>query len=263
MFLILSKGYAELSRRAATIVSDAIRKQPDLRLGLATGTTPLGMYRELARMHREEHLDFSRVVTFNLDEYLGLAADHPQSAHRFMQSSFFGHVNIAPENIHIPDGTAPGDLDEYCARYEGTIQMAGGIDLQILGIGRNGHIGFNEPSSSLASRTRIKTLTRQTLEDNRRLFQEGEAMPEAAITMGIGTILDARKILLVASGASKAQALARAIEGPVTASVTASALQLHRDVTILADEEAAAELREKDYYRRDFEVDSRLRRGAK
>lgn len=263
MFVILTKGYAELTQRSAGIISEAIRKRPDLRLGLATGTTPLGLYRELARIHREEGLDFSRVVTFNLDEYLGLAADHPQSAHSFMQRSFFDHVNIAPDNIHIPDGTAPGDLDEYCARYEATIQKAGGIDLQILGIGRNGHIGFNEPSSSLSSRTRMKTLTRQTLEDNRQLFQEGQAIPEAAITMGIGTILDARRILLLASGTSKARALARAIEGPVTAFVTASALQLHRDVTILTDENAAAELTEREYYRRDFEVDSKLRRSAK
>jgi glucosamine-6-phosphate deaminase len=263
MFVILSKGYAELSRQSAGIVSAAIRKRQDLRLGLATGSTQLGMYRELARMHREENLDFSRVVTFNLDEYIGLAADHPQSSHTFMQRSFFEHVNVAPENIHIPDGTAPGDLDEYCAWYEASIQRAGGIDLQVLGIGRNGHIGFNEPSSSLASRTRIKTLTRQTLEDNRRLFQQGQSMPEAAITMGIGTILDARKIILLASGTSKARALARAIEGPVTASVTASALQLHRDVTVLADEQAAAELSEREYYRHDFEVDSRLRGATK
>jgi len=248
MFVILCKGYAELSQQSAGIVAAAIRKRPDLRLGLATGTTPLGMYRELARMHREEGLDFSRVVTFNLDEYLGLAADHPQSAHAFMQNEFFKHVNVAPGNIHIPDGTPSGDLDEYCAMYEAIIQRAGGIDVQILGIGRNGHIGFNEPSSSLASRTRIKTLTRQTLEDNRRLFQESQAIPEAAVTMGIGTILDARKILLLASATSKAAALARSIEGPVTAHVTASALQLHRDVTILADEQAAAELSEREYY---------------
>ena len=262
MFVILAKGYAELSQRSAGIVAEAIRKKPDLRLGLATGTTPLGMYRDLARMHRENDLDFSRVVTFNLDEYVGLAGDHPQSAHAFMQHSFFDYVNIASENIHIPDGTARGDLDAYCAHYEAAIQMAGGIDLQILGIGRNGHIGFNEPSSSLASRTRVKTLTSQTAEDNRRLFQEGQAMPEAAITMGVGTILDARKILLLASGTSKARALACTIEGPVTAFVTASALQLHRDVTILADEQAAAELSEREYYRHDFEVNSKLRRGA-
>lgn len=263
MFVILSQDYAELSRQSAGMVAAAIRTRPDLRLGLATGSTPLGMYRELARMHREEKLDFSRVVTFNLDEYLDLAADHPQSSHGFMRSGFFDHVNVAPENIHIPDGAASGDLEQYCARYEASIQRAGGIDLQILGIGRNGHIGFNEPSSSLASRTRIKTLTPQTLEDNRRLFPEGQPMPEAAITMGIGTILEARKILLLASGASKAHALARAIEGPVTASVTASALQLHRHVTILADEQAAAELSEREYYRHDFEVDSRLRRARK
>jgi glucosamine-6-phosphate deaminase len=259
MFIVICEGYAELSRRAAALVAAAVRKQPGLRLGLATGTTPLGMYRELVRMHAEQGLDFSRVVTFNLDEYLGLPADHPQSFRSFMRHHFFDHVNVAPQNIHIPDGLAPGDLEEYCAAYERTIQAAGGVDLQILGIGGNGHIGFNEPSSSLASRTRVKTLTRQTREDIRSLFGPEQPLPEAAITMGIGTILESRRALLLASGASKAHVLMRAIEGPVSASITASALQLHRDVTVLADEEAAADLTQLDYYRHDFEVQSRLR----
>jgi glucosamine-6-phosphate deaminase len=259
MFVILCDGYAELSRRAAAMVAAAIRKQPNLRLGLATGTTPLGMYRELARQHAEEGLDFARVVTFNLDEYLNLPAGHPQSFHSLMHRNFFDHVNVAPENIHIPDGMAPGDFEAYCAGYENAIQAAGGVDLQILGIGGNGHIGFNEPSSSLASRTRVKTLTHQTREDMRSLFGRDQPLPEAAITMGIGTILEARRILLLASGASKAHILMRAIEGPLTASISASALQLHRDVTILADEEAAAELTQRDYYRHDSAVQSRLR----
>src|SRR5579862_2143962 len=262
MLVLLEPDFAALSREAARIVARAVRSNPSLNLGLATGSTTLGMYAEIIRIYREESLDFSDVTTFNLDEYLGIAPDHPQSFHFFMRENFFRHINIHASRTHIPDGMITGNYKEYCSSYEEEIRAAGGIDLQILGIGRNGHIGFNEPSSSLASRTRIKTLTHQTLEDNRRQFPEGQSMPEAAITMGIGTILDARKILLLASGASKARALARAIEGPITASVTASALQLHRDVTILADEQAAGELSEREYYRRDFEVDSRLRRAT-
>lgn len=260
MFVVICEGYAELSRQAAAIVAAAVRTRPDLRLGLATGTTPLGMYQRLVRMHAEEGLDFSRVLTFNLDEFLAIAPGHPRSFHSFMRKNFFDHVNVPPENIHIPDGMAAGDLDQYCARYERTIRAAGGIDLQILGIGGNGHIGFNEPSSSLASRTGVKTLTHQTVEAMRSLFGPDQPLPEAAITMGIGTILESRRIVLLASGASKAHVLQRAIEGPVTASISASALQLHPDVTVLADEEAAVELGQRDYYRRDVEVQSRLRR---
>jgi glucosamine-6-phosphate deaminase len=159
-------------------------------------------------------------------------------------------VNIPPEHIHVPDGTVSGDLEAYCAEYERRIARAGGIDLQVLGIGRDGHVGFNEPTSSLASRTRVKTLTLATIEDNRRVFGEGERVPECAITMGIGTILEAREILLLGAGPTKRDAVAKAVEGPLTASVTASALQLHPRVTVLLDREAAAGLRHLDYYER-------------
>jgi glucosamine-6-phosphate deaminase len=208
------------------------------------------MYRELIRLHREDALDLSRVTTFNLDEYLGLAPSHPRSFHRFMREAFFDHVNVPPAQVHVPDGTVAAEFEAYCADYERQIAAAGGIDLQVLGIGRDGHIGFNEPTSSLASRTRVKTLTQATMEDNRRLFGAGERVPECAITMGIGTILEAREILLLGAGAAKREAVARAVEGPVTASVTASALQLHPQVTVLLDRDAAAGLRHLDYYER-------------
>src|SRR5580658_10780186 len=254
MLLILQPGKEELGREAARIVANAVRRNPALRLGLATGSTTLGMYKELARLHRDEALDFSRVVTFNLDEYLGLAPSHAESFHYFMQQNFFSLVNVSPANIHIPDGTVSGNYERYCCSFEQSIRDAGGIDLQILGIGRNGHIGFNEPTSSLGSRTRLKALTQETLKDNRKFFSNAEEMPKCAITVGIGTILEARRIVLLAAGSSKAKAVARAIEGPITASVTASALQLHPDVTFIVNEEAAAELAQKDYYRRILEL---------
>ena len=254
MLLVLKSGPQELSREAARMVANAVRRHPSLRLGLATGSTTVGMYQELVRLHREESLDFSRVLTFNLDEYLGLSADHPQSFAYFMRQNFFSHVNIPPANIHIPNGSMKGDFRQYCAAYEQSIRDAGGIDLQILGIGRNGHVGFNEPTSSLGSRTRLKVLTKETIEDNRKFFAPGEEIPQCAITMGIGTILEARRILLLASGTSKAAAIAKAIEGPVTASVTASALQLHSEVTFLVDQQAGAQLKQQDYYRRVLEM---------
>ena len=188
----------------------------------------IGLYRELARLHREDSLDFSRVLTFNLDEYLGISPTHPHSFHHFMLENFFSHVNIDPRNVHIPDGTITGDYEKYCASYEEEIQRAGGIDLQILGIGRNGHIGFNEPTSSFASKTRLKVLSKATMDDNRKFFSAGETVPRCAITMGIGTILATRRVLMLATGSAKAAAVANAIEGPITSSVTASALQLHR-----------------------------------
>jgi len=246
MLVMLKTNRDELNSEAARIIASAVRRDPSLTLGLATGSTTIGVYAELARMHGEEGLDFSKMVTFNLDEYVGLPADHPH----FMQQNLFRHINVNPANIHIPDGTCRGNYDEYCASYEDSIRQAGGIDLQILGIGRNGHIGFNEPASSLGSRTRLKALTRETLEDNRKFFASAEEMPKCAITVGIGTILEARRIVLLAASSSKAKAVARAIEGPITASVTASALQLHPDVTFIVNEEAAAELAQKEYYRR-------------
>jgi glucosamine-6-phosphate deaminase len=258
MLLVLKPNDEELGREAARIVANKVRRSPLLRLGLATGSTTLGMYRELARLHRQETLDFSRVVTFNLDEYLGLSADHGQSFHYFMHQNFFSHVNIDPANIHIPDGAIAGNYDQYCRSYEQAIRDAGGIDLQVLGIGRNGHIGFNEPTSSLGSRTRLKVLSKETIEDNRKFFGPEERIPECAITMGIGTILEAKQILLLASGSSKAAAIANAIEGPLTASVTASALQLHPDVTFIVDQEAGSQLKQQEYYRRVLELTAAL-----
>lgn len=254
MLLVLKQNSEDLGREAARVVANAVRRNPALRLGLATGSTMLGMYQELVRLHREERLDFSRVLTFNLDEYLGLSAQHPQSFHYFMRQNFFAHVNIAPGNLHIPDGAIKGDYQRYCASYEQAIRAAGGIDLQILGIGRNGHIGFNEPTSSLGSRTRLKVLSRETIEDNRKFFASEEEIPQCAITMGIGTILEAKRILLLASGSAKATAIAKAIEGPISASVTASALQLHGDVTFIVDREAGAQLKQQEYYQRVLEM---------
>ncbi|HKR30255.1 MAG TPA: glucosamine-6-phosphate deaminase [Terriglobales bacterium] len=254
MLLVLKPNSEELGREAARMVANAVRRNPALRLGLATGNTMVSMYRELVRLHREEKLDFSRVVTFNLDEYLGLKSNHPQSFHHFMRQNFFANVNIAPTNIHIPDGGITGSYQQYCASYENAIRTAGGIDLQVLGIGRNGHIGFNEPTSSLGSRTRLKVLSKETIEDNRKFFAAEEEIPQCAITMGIGTILEAKRILLLASGSSKSAAIAKAIEGPVTASVTASALQMHSDVTFIVDREAGAQLKQQEYYQRVLEM---------
>jgi glucosamine-6-phosphate deaminase len=258
VLLLLKSNSHEVAVQAAKLIAAAVRHKPALRLGLATGNTMVGVYRELARMHREEDLDFSAVLSFNLDEYLGIAANHPQSFRRFMHEHFFSQVNILPQNIHIPDGSIEGDYDEYCAKYDQEIRDAGGIDLQLLGIGRNGHIGFNEPTSSLGSRTRLKVLSSETLEDNRRFFGPNEAVPECAITVGIGTILEARRILLLATGAAKTRAIANAIEGPVTSEVTASALQHHADVTFVVDEQAGAQLKQKAYYRRVMEMTAKL-----
>jgi glucosamine-6-phosphate deaminase len=258
MLVILKRDNEEVNEQAAQLIASAIRRKTSLTLGLATGNTMVGLYKHLVRLHQAGSLDFSRVVTFNLDEYLGLAPSHPQSFHHFMHENFFRHVNVPPSNIHIPDGSIRADYDAYCASYEQAIRAAGGIDLQLLGIGRNGHIGFNEPTSSLASRTRLKVLRRETLDDNAKFFAPGEQSPRCAITMGIGTILEARRILLLATGAAKAAAVTKSIEGPITCAVSASALQLHPDVTFLLDEPAAALLTQRDYYHRVLEMTSLL-----
>jgi glucosamine-6-phosphate deaminase len=234
---------------AARIVAQVVRTKPRCVLGLATGSTPLATYCELARMHREDRLDFSGVTTFNLDEYVGLPPGHPQSYHAFMEEHFFRHVNVARERIHIPDGIAR-DVPAECARYEERIRAAGGIDLQLLGIGTDGHIGFNEPSSSLASRTRIKTLTWQTREDNARFFGgDLQKVPFHCITMGVGTIMDARQVVMLAFGTTKAGAVAGAVEGPITAMNPASVLQMHPVAKCIVDEAAAGKLTRSDYYR--------------
>src|SRR5687767_12836420 len=250
MLVIIAPNYEELSVRAAQIVANDLIKKQNLVLGLATGNTTLGLYRELIRLHREENLDFSQITTFNLDEYLGLSADHSQSFHYYIHKNFLNEININQANIHIPDGSITGNFEEYCKQYEQSIRAAGGIDLQILGIGKTGHIGFNEPTSSLASRTRIKTLAEITIRENQRTFGPNERVPPCAITMGIGTILDSKRILLLASGRNKAEAVAKAIEGPITSTITASALQMHPEVTVVLDEAAAARLAYRSYYDR-------------
>jgi len=245
--VIIVKNYYEMSRKAAQIIARQVRSKPSSVLGLATGSTPLGAYKELIRMHREEGLDFARVRTFNLDEYFRIDPDHPQSYHSFMFENLFSKVNVKPENISIPDGMTK-DAEMFFADYEKRIREAGGLDLQLLGIGRDGHVGFNEPGSSLGSRTRLKTLTEETVRDNAKFFGSAKDVPRLAITMGVGTILEARKLVMLANGEGKADAVRRAIEGPVTAQVTASALQLHPNVTVVVDVGAARLLKRRKYY---------------
>src|SRR5437867_10715331 len=226
MEVVVQKTPAEMSVAAAREVAQVLNAKPNAVLGMATGSTPLGLYQELVRLHKKGELDFSHVTTLNLDEYVGLPITHPQSYHYFMHEHLFRHINIPPQNIHIPSGTTT-NYRAFCDWYEARIEECGGIDLQILGIGTDGHIGFNEPGSSLSSRTRLKTLARQTIDDNARFFKNREEVPIYAITMGVGTIMEAREIILLASGANKAKAIGEAVEGPVTAMITASALQMH------------------------------------
>lgn len=247
MRVVILKTAEEVSKRAAEIIANLVRLQPRAVLGLATGSTPLATYQRLIEIHRAGQLSFADVTSFNLDEYVGLGEDHPQSYRHFMHNELFRHINIAPDRCHVPDGLA-GDYESYGRQYEQQIADAGGIDLQLLGIGTDGHIAFNEPGSSLASRTRLKALTEQTRRDNSRFFESLEAVPKLAISMGVGTILESRRILLLATGASKADAVRAFIEGPVTSQITASALQLHPAVTVLLDEPAAGWLQRRDYY---------------
>jgi glucosamine-6-phosphate deaminase len=237
----------QAARHVALMIESLIRQNNSAGratvLGLPTGSTPVGLYRELIRLHREAGLDFARVVTFNLDEYFPMPPDDPQSYRRWMQETFFSHVNIPPHNIHIPDGTIrPEDAEDYCLRYEQKIRRAGGIDLQILGIGRTGHIGFNEPGSTRHSRTRRVTLDPVTRRDAAGDFFGEENVPHQALTMGVGTILDAKKVVLMAFGEHKAHIVQRAVEGAISDAVAASFLQQHPDATFLLDQAAAAEL---------------------
>lgn len=237
----------QASQHVALIIEGIIRQNNSANrptvLGLATGSTPVGLYRELIRMHKEEGLDFSRVITFNLDEYYPMDPDDIHSYHRWMHETFFQHVNIRPENIHIPDGRIPLDqVEEYCARYEQMIHRAGGIDLQILGIGRTGHIGFNEPGSTRHSRTRLVTLDPVTRRDAAGSFFGEENVPHQAITMGVGTIMEARQIVIMAFGEHKAEIVRRAVEEEMQPAVTASFLQKHEDATFILDQAAADRL---------------------
>jgi glucosamine-6-phosphate deaminase len=244
MEIIIEATAEQATGIAAKLIAKLLRDKPDAVLGLATGSTPVLLYRELVAMK----LDWRKVTTFNLDEYIGISPQHPQSYHSFMWENLFRHINIPVKNVHIPDGMAR-DIPATCERYEKQIAAAGGIDLQVLGIGTDGHIGFNEPTSSLASRTRIKTLTRQTIQDNARFFGSEAEVPHHVITMGIGTIMEARQNILLAFGEKKAPIIAETVEGPVTASNPASALQFHGNTKFFLDDAAAAKLKRSDYYR--------------
>ncbi len=247
MEVIVKENYEEIGKEAGKLIRAALAKKPGLVLGLPTGGTPLSLFRELIRLHKEEGVDFSGVTTFNLDEYVGLGPEHPRSFSRFMHEHLFDHINIKKENINIPDGMSM-DLEAHCRAYENKIASCGGIDLQVLGIGRDGHIAFNEPGSSLGSRTRVKTLTEETIQDNSRFFEKKEDVPIFAITMGIGTIMEARRIILLGSGTVKADVISRFIEGPVTSEVTASVLQMHPLLSVVLDMEAAHRLNRLKYY---------------
>jgi len=240
------------ARSAAVLVAKLIVKEltakPALVLGLATGRTMESVYGELIRLYEDEGLDFSLCRTFNLDEYVGLAPDDPHSYRHFMNVHLFDHINIDKRNTHVPNGLA-GNLDRECADYERAIAECGGIDLQLLGIGTDGHIGFNEPLSALRSRTREKALTPATIIQNSKYFDSPDQMPKRGITMGVGTILESRSCILLATGADKASIVAKAVEGPITAMVSASALQLHPHCRIVVDEAAASRLQGTDYYR--------------
>ncbi len=249
MEILLFDSPDDVARVGADIVERAVRRPAGAVLGLATGTSPLGIYRELIRRHRDDGLSFASTRAFLLDEYVGLARDHPASYARFIESEFVGQVDFAPGAADGPNGTA-ADLVAECERYEAAIAAAGGIDVQLLGIGADGHIGFNEPGSSLGSRTRIKTLTAKTRADNARFFSSSpDDVPRHVLTQGVGTISRAGHLVLVALGKAKAAPIALAVEGPVTAMVPASALQLHPHVTVLLDTAAASRLRLIDYYR--------------
>lgn len=254
MQVILRDTKEDAIRLTARIIARQLCRRPNMVLGLATGRTMEGLYEELVRMHRQEALDFSLAITFNLDEYVGLRPEHKNSYRYYMDTHFFGKVNIDRRNTHLPDGMAP-DPEMEGRRYEELIKDVGGIDLQVLSIGESGHIGFNEPLSAMFSRTRMKALTPRTLQQNAQLFDTPSAMPRFAITMGVGTILEAQQCLMLVTGANKADVLARAVEGPVTSMISASALQLHPDCTVVTDAAAAERLKQQDYYRWIFEND--------
>jgi len=251
MEVVIAPG-PELGRLAAAAIEQLVRAQPDAVLGLATGSSPLAVYDELARRHAEHGLSFARARAFMLDEYVGLAADHPQRYRNVIDTEIASRVDFAPGAVHGPDGLAD-DLVAACAAYEEAIAAVGGVDLQLLGIGTDGHIAFNEPGSSLASRTRIKTLTRQTREDNARFFDDDiDQVPQHCLTQGLATIMSARHLVLLATGKGKAEAVHQLVEGPVSAMWPATILQHHPHVTVLVDDAAASRLQLADYYRETF-----------
>lgn len=236
MEIISVTHYEEMSERAASIIAEHLRAKPQTTLGLATGSTPEGLYEKLIKRNQQKEFSFKGVTTFNLDEYVGLSKDDPNSYHYYMNDKLFKHIDINPENAHLPNGTA-ADLDQECRNYEGLMKDHQ-IDIQILGIGLNGHIGFNEPGTPFSSRTHVVDLAESTIKANSRFFEKMEDVPTKAITMGLGTIMEAKKIILLASGEQKAEAMKRLIDGEITESFPASILQKHSNVVIIADQAA-------------------------
>lgn len=238
MKLIVVNNYEELSKVAAKEFSKIIKEKENVVLGLATGGSPVGMYKELIRMYEQKELNFSKTTTVNLDEYIGLNPEHNQSYRYFMNNNLFNHINIDKSNTFVPNGLAE-DLEAQCKEYDQKISELGGIDIQLLGVGNNGHIAFNEPNSELSSGTHIISLTDNTIEANARFFDNIDDVPRKAITMGVGGIMKAKKIILIASGESKAEAIKGIFSGKITTANPATMLQMHRDVTVIVDEAAA------------------------
>lgn len=242
MKVIICENYGEMSRKAAQVFIDQLKEKPDSVLGFATGSTPVGMYQELIKAYNRGGVDFQETTSFNLDEYYPIASENNQSYYYFMHEQLFNHIDIQIENVHIPDGETR-DVEKFCLEYEEAIRQAGGIDLQVLGIGRNGHIAFNEPGSSFDSRTRVVDLDQDTIEANSRFFKNISEVPRQAITMGLATIMECKKIVILANGKSKAEAVAKAVEGEATEEVPASTLQRHGDVMFVLEKEAASKLK--------------------
>ena len=258
MEIVICKTKEEASRKAAAMITAAVKANPKIVLGLATGSTPVGMYKEMIKAVKAKEVSYSQVRTWNLDEYLGLAGTHDQSYRYFMNTNLFDSIDIKKSNTHVLNGLAK-DWRKEVKAYEAAIKKAGGIDIQVLGIGSDGHIAFNEPGSSLSSRTRLVSLTPQTIKDNSRFFKKAADVPKQALSMGVGSIMEAKKIIRLAFGKNKADAVAAAVEGGVSQFCTASALQMHEDAWFFCDEEAASKLKLKKYYA--WRAESELARG--
>lgn len=238
MKVIVTKNYEELSKVAANEMAEVIKNKPNAILGLATGGSPVGMYKELIRMNKEGEVDFSKITTVNLDEYVGLSGDHDQSYRYFMNDNLFNHINIDKSKTFVPNGLAE-DIETECKNYDDKIANLGGTDVQLLGIGNNGHIAFNEPDKFLVAGTHLTGLTQSTIEANARFFDSIDDVPKTALTMGLGGIMKAKKIIVIASGEGKAEAVKEMLSGKITTDMPASMLQMHRDVVVIIDEAAA------------------------
>lgn len=246
MRILVCKNYEEMSKKAAQMILSQITLKPNSVLGLATGSTPIGMYKNLVDMYNHGIIDFSEVTTFNLDEYYQLPRTNDQSYYYFMHDNLFNHINVRPQNVNIPNGMT-SDVEAECEKYDTDIKSAGGIDIQVLGIGHNAHIGFNEPTISFETGTHLVDLKESTIEANARFFESADAVPKKAVTMGTGSIFKAKKIMLLASGEGKADAIYNTVYGKVTPEVPASILQFHSDIVLILDEAAASKLNKEDY----------------